>query len=404
MKKDNKKNVKLFGFKDKFARRRTILVIGIIIFLIVLKSIISTVSENKQPEKITLLLDNNIIKLKQEMFLDDKGTIYLSKEDIENIFDKNLYYNEAEKELITTFNKHIAVLKADEKFMLVNDSNVELKSPMIEKNKKVYLPFSNMGIVYDLEFEYSEPNKRVIADSVSKEKSKALSLGKYRLKEKPSMFSKKTDKLENGEDLIVIEKSGKYCKVRSSKGEVGYIKEKKISDIEKVRDNWEVPQIDVNILKDASDINKNYSNVKLDENKTNVVTPTFFYIDMGENGPQILDKTNSNTEEFTKYMDWVKDNKIEVWATLSNNSDISNSLRTYPERNKIINDLYYILVEHEFQGVNINFEKIDDINSFNRFIIELTPRLKELGLKVSIKTNKNVDEEKLKDVVDIIIK
>ena len=222
--------------------------------------------------------------------------------------------------------------------MLVNDSNVELKSPMIEKNKKVYLPFSNMGIVYDLEFEYSEPNKRVIADSVSKEKSKALSLGKYRLKEKPSMFSKKTDKLENGEDLIVIEKSGKYCKVRSSKGEVGYIKEKKISDIEKVRDNWEVPQIDVNILKDASDINKNYSNVKLDENKTNVVTPTFFYI------------------------------------------------------------------EHEFQGVNINFEKIDDINSFNRFIIELTPRLKELGLKVSIKTNKNVDEEKLKDVVDIIIK
>ena len=402
--KKKKNNVRLFGFKDKYARRRTIFVIGLIIIFVILKNIFCMVSENKQPEKITFLLDNNLIKLKQEMFVDEKGTIYISKEDIENIFDKNLYYNKAEKELITTFNKHIAVLKTNEKFMLVNDSNVELKSPMIEKDKKVYLPFSNMGIVYDLEFEYSEHNKRVIADSVSKEKKKALALKNLRLKEKPGMFSKKTEKIENGEDLIVIEKSGKYYKVRSSDGNLGYVKEKKISDVEKIRDNWEETKVDVNILEEASNITKNYSKAELDNKKTNVVVPTFFYIDIGENGSQILDKTNSNTEEFTKYMNWVKDNKIEVWATLSNNSEVSNSLRTYTERNKIINDLYYTLVEHEFQGVNIDFDKIDDINSFNRFVVELTPRLKELGLKVSIKANKNVDEDKLKEVVDMIIK
>ena len=399
-----KNKIKLFGLKDKYARRRTFLAIGIIILFIILKSILCVFLGDKEPKEVSFLLDNKLVNLKQEMFLDDKGTVYISKDDVEELFDKNIYYNEAEKELITTFNKHIALLKIDENFMLVNDSNVELKSPMIEKEKKVYLPLSDMGIVYDLEIEYSKNSKRVIADSVSRSKKRALALKNLKLKEKPGIFSKKIEKISNGEYLIVIDKEGKYCKVRSSNGNIGYIKEKKLSDIEKLRDNWVEPKIEVNILEDASNMNKNYKNAKLDDQKTNIVTPKFFYVDVGENGSQILDKTNSSTEEFTRYIEWIKDKNIEVWATLSNNSDVSDSLRTYSDRNKVINELYYILVEHEFQGVNIDFEKIDDINSFNRFIIELTPRLKELGLKVSIKSNKNVDEEKLKDVVDIIIK
>lgn len=397
-----RKKVKLFGFKDKFARRRTFLAIGIVLFIIIV--IIGLVYSKKEPRKVSFLLDNEIVETKKEIFLDDNGTVYLSKEDISNIFDKTLYYNEAEKELITTFNKHIALLKVDETFMVVNDSNVELKSPMIEKNKVVYLPLTEMGIIYDLEFEYSESNKMVIADSLSKEKSQAVALKKFRLKDKPSIFSKKTEKIQQGEYLFVIENTGKYYKIRSTDGNIGYVKKSKLSNLEKIRDNLEKEKINVNILKEASDLSKKYSNAKLDENKKNVVIPTFFYVDSGKSNPKILDKTNSNTENFTKYMNWVKENNIEVWATLSNNSEVSNSLRTYTNRNKIINDLYYILVEHEFQGVNINFEKIDDVNSFNRFIIELTPRLKELGLNVAVTANKNIDTEKLKDVVDTIIK
>ncbi|MBR3697167.1 MAG: hypothetical protein IKM97_02710 [Clostridia bacterium] len=218
------------------------------------------------------------------------------------------------------------------------------------------------------------------------------------------MFSKKDEKIEEGENLIVIEEIGKYYKVRSINGSIGYVKKSKLSSVEKIRDNWENQKIEANILKNSSDLNKDYSKVEIVKEELNVVIPTFFYVDIGENGVQILDKTKSKTEDYIKYMNWVKENNIEVWATLSNNSEVSNSLRTYTDRNKVINDLYYILVEYEFQGVNINFEKIDDVNSFNRFIIELAPKLKELGLKVAITTNKNIDTEKLKDIVDIIIK
>lgn len=394
-----KKKKKKF-LKDKYARRRMALFLGIIAFCIIVRLIVGAFSNNKINNKISFLLDNQKLNLKDEIYIDEDNVIYLSKNDIEKNFDDTIYYNDAEKELITTFNKHIALLKIDETFMVVNDSNVELKSPLIEKEKKVYIPISEMGIVYDLEFEYSENTKTVIADSLLKEKKRAIILKKMNLKEKPKMFSKKIEKLEQGEYVVVIDEDGKYSKVRTSNGNIGYVKSKKISDTETIREEWIDSKVNVNILKDASDMNKNYSNVSLSSEKTNIVVPTFFYIDTNST---ILDKTGSTTEEYTKYMNWIKEKNIEVWATLVNNVEVSNSLRTYSERNKIINSLYYTLVEYKFSGVNINFEKIDDVNSFNRFIIELTPRLKELGLKVAVTYNKNVDKEKLKDIVDIII-
>ena len=224
-----KKKVKLFGFKDKYARRRTALAAGLLLFLLlILKLIFGFSLVDKANSKISFLLNNEKTELKKEMILDDNGVFYLSKEDIENIFDKTLYYNEAEKELITTYNKHIALLKVDEKFMLVNDSNVELKSPMIEKGKTIYIPVSEMGIVYDLEFEYSAEDKRLIADSISKEKRRALALKKFKLKERPGIFSKKTEKIEHGEYLVIVEEVGKYYKVRSSNGNLGYVKKNKL--------------------------------------------------------------------------------------------------------------------------------------------------------------------------------
>ena len=98
--KKRKKKAKFFGFKDKFARRRTFLVLGIIILCFVLKIILCGNYIKKEPKELSFLLDNEIVKLKNEIFLDDNETVYISKEDISNIFDKTLYYNEAEKELI----------------------------------------------------------------------------------------------------------------------------------------------------------------------------------------------------------------------------------------------------------------------------------------------------------------
>ena len=55
--------------------------------------------------------------------------------DIQDIFDEMIYYNDAEKELITTYNKHVALLKIGESSMLVNDKKVNLSGNLQEIKK-----------------------------------------------------------------------------------------------------------------------------------------------------------------------------------------------------------------------------------------------------------------------------
>ena len=151
---------------NKYAKRRRIAILAVVlvIALIIVLLNIFKVEAHKKPDKISLMLNNEIVELEKEMYKEEEN-IYISKEDIVKLFDDTLYYNEAEKELITTYNTHIALLKVDETFMVLNDSNVELKGCLTEKDGVIYLPLTDLGIVYDLEIEYSEEYNRVILSS-----------------------------------------------------------------------------------------------------------------------------------------------------------------------------------------------------------------------------------------------
>ena len=386
---------------NKYAKRRRIAILAVVlvIALIIVLLNIFKVEAHKKPDKISLMLNNEIVELEKEMYKEEEN-IYISKEDIVKLFDDTLYYNEAEKELITTYNTHIALLKVDETFMVLNDSNVELKGCLTEKDGVNYLPLTDLGIVYDLEIEYSEEYNRVILSSTQEEKKQAITLKKATLKEKPSMFSKKIEKLDMSEYVVVLGTEKKYKKVRTENGNIGYVKENKISNEETIREKMVNPVLDVNIVEDASDILKQHDNSLFSTEKQNVVIPTFFTLDKDQ---KVLDKTNSSTNSFASYTNWIRENNVQIWATITNSANISENLLTYTQRNSVINSIYNYLMQYQFQGINIDFDKIDDINSFNRFLIELKPKLKESGLKLCITYNNSLDKNKIQNIADWII-
>lgn len=386
---------------NKYAKRRRIAILAVVlvIALIIVLLNIFKVEAHKKPDKISLMLNNEIVELEKEMYKEEEN-IYISKEDIVKLFDDTLYYNEAEKELITTYNTHIALLKVDETFMVLNDSNVELKGCLTEKDGIIYLPLTDLGIVYDLEIEYSEEYNRVILSSTQEEKKQAITLKKATLKEKPSMFSKKIEKLDMSEYVVVLGTEKKYKKVRTENGNIGYVKENKISNEETIREKMVNPVLDVNIVEDASDILKQHDNSLFSTEKQNVVIPTFFTLDKDQ---KVLDKTNSSTNSFASYTNWIRENNVQIWATITNSANISENLLTYTQRNSVINSIYNYLMQYQFQGINIDFDKIDDINSFNRFLIELKPKLKESGLKLCITYNNSLDKNKIQNIADWII-
>ena len=125
-----------------------------------------------------------------------------------------------------------------------------------------------------------------------------------------------------------------------------------------------------------------YDNLdEVDEKKLNVVVPTFFYVDSDS---KVLNKTGSKTAAYSVYKDWMEENKLIFMPTVDSNVLVSESMLSYTQRSQIINSLVSLVKENEYMGINIGFNAVDDVNSFNRFIIELMPRMQEMGIVVSV--------------------
>ena len=381
------------GKKLNMKKVRLFIILPLLIIFIFL---IRNGSTEKLNDKLRILYNNELVEYSKEPIIED-NKIFLSKDDVMNVFDKTIYYNSAEKELITTFNKHIALLKVDEEYMVLNDSTIKIESSLKDEDGEIYLPMNELKTVYDIELAYSSENKTIMMDSTSKEKKTAAIVKNTTLKEKDSFLSKGIEKIKEGSEVVVIEETPKYLKVRTDKGNIGYIKTKKASEIKKIRDNYDEEKDDLNYLDKYSDVKKAYEDLKVDVKKYNVVAPKLYTLE----NTSLVDKTSY--EEVASYRAWADANNLNVIPMLDLGGTVSKTIITYAQRNKVINDLYVSLVNGGYRGVVINFENIDDINSFYRFLIEITPKFKESGMKVIVKYNSNMDKDKVKEIVDYVV-
>ena len=390
-KKNTKKKI------DKYVGRRIAAVSIIVALILIIINIICGNNEDKTNE-LKILYNNKEIDY-SNVIVESGDRIYFSINDLTKIFDNNLFYNDAEKELITTFNKHVALLKVDETFMVVNDSNVKLSTSVKEINDIVLVPINDMEIVYDIEINYSEDENILMLDSIDKEKKEATTLKNVKVKEEKGAFKKTIEKVEENQKVFVIAKEDKYYKVRTQNGNIGFIKENKLSEVKNVRDNLVVEKIDLNILKENRDV-KVYEDVKCEDNKLNIVNPDVLNLDSNS---EIATNAIVSSDSFTEYISWANENNIYVMPTLKNSVSVSSNLLAYSDRNKFINGLYVLLVKNGAKGVYIDFEEIDDLNSFYRFLIELTPKFKESGMYVIVENNKLLDKTKLESIVDYVV-
>lgn len=374
--------------------------ITLLVALIAIIIIFSITGKKDEYENLTVLLNNEFIELSDEPIIDENQNIYFSKDDIQNIFDDTIYYNEAEKELITTYNTHVALLKVDEKYALINDENIEIEGKLQEKNNEIYVPIKDIQEVYDIEISYSSKTNRIIIDSTLNKKIESTIIKRTKLKTRKGLFAKKTESLIVGDKVTILEEDGKYKKVKTANGNIGYIKTKKLSSENVIREDTVYTNQEIKVYSNYSNISGVYENLTVDESFINCVIPTFFYL---EKEAKVLDKTTSTTATYAVYKNWADTNKLTILPTFSNDAEVSNSLLSYSQRSQVINELIGYLKEHQYFGINVNFNSINDINSFYRFIIEFSPRLKNENLKLAVTLNKNIDKNKIEKLVDYII-
>lgn len=218
------KNIKI----DKYFGRRLLALCIIALLIIIVYS--SIFKSNKISNEFTVLYNNEKLNLKDRIIVYDNDIIYFSKEDVRSIWDSTIFYNETEKELITTYNKHIALLKVGQNNMLVNDANIEIKSSILEIDNKIYIPINELLMIYDIELNVSKENNKIIIDSFTETKIEAKVSNNCKVKTKTSLFSKSIEKLKKDDIIYILEDIGKYKKVKTQNGNIGYIKAKKVYD------------------------------------------------------------------------------------------------------------------------------------------------------------------------------
>lgn len=386
-----KQKITLGRTKDNKKKIKKILII--IIAIILIGTIAYNISNNIIVDKnksINLVINNKNVtsNLKKEIIIENDN-IYISKQDLGNFFDKYIYEDTENNNIVTTYNNKIASISLEKNKININGSTKNTYAHAENKEGTIYVPITELEDVYGIEIKYLPDSKVLTIDSTSKEQKKGIITKNVSVKSSTKFISKTIDKVKKGSYVIVVSEDKGYTKIRTENGKVGYVKTNKVANTVVVREEMqETKQIEgkVNMVWDY------YSEVASAPDRTgvtmdgvNVVSPAFFHLNISG------ELTENVGTQGQAYIDWAHSNGYKVWPMVQNAGNgmlnvTSNIMNDYNKRQKLINQIVNYCVKYKLDGINIDFEnmKKEDKDMYSRFIIELTPRLKDMGIVVSV--------------------
>ena len=348
--------------------------------------------------KTNLVINNsNTTKNLKNDVIVENGVVYVSTKDIANFFDDHIFYDNKYNQIITTSETKVATLKLNENKAKVNGSTVDLVASAKKIGEQFYLPFSEISeSVYNVETTYIEDTNTVVLVSLDRELTYANSSKKNSVKSKPTMFSKTVDKIEKGDNVTVVpSKNGDengWTKVTTENGKIGYVKTTTLANTKKIRDNLEMgKQIQGNVSLVWEYFSK-YAKAPQRTEKidgVNVVAHTFFSLSDSKKGAIVANVGQAGQN----YINWAHSNGYRVWPWVANEATnkadkdlTSEILNDYKLREKLISSIVSAVEMYNLDGINLDFENMyeSDKDAYSRLVIELAPRLKELGKVLSV--------------------
>lgn len=348
--------------KLKFMRNVIVGVIALLIAAFII-NIAPGYKRDKYKDVVNLIIDEHNVTedLKNMLYINENKTVYMSEEDVRELFDENIYYDQQYNQIITTSYTKVANIEIEEKQMNVNDSKVNMLDAIIKINDKIYLPISDMELVYNIKIKYIEETNRVVIENLNRGLIKATVTDNASIKFKQRSLSKDVGEVVKGEQVSCYYTTSRgWRQIRTENGTVGYVKANKLDDEYIIRQDMEQKQKAKKIKIDLSQNQFNYTD---------------------ENG------------------------EVKLWQTInlkSMSNDIEEMLKDYKARTQTIDVVMNLLGGNDIKGININFDGIEDKEVCKRFAIELSPKLREIGITTCVTLTKDMKTKEYENIVDYI--
>ena len=348
--------------KLKFMRNVIVGVIALLIAAFII-NIAPGYKRDKYKDVVNLIIDEHNVTedLKNMLYINENKTVYMSEEDVRELFDENIYYDQQYNQIITTSYTKVANIEIEEKQMNINDSKVNMLDAIIKINDKIYLPISDMELVYNIKIKYIEETNRVVIENLNRGLIKATVTDNASIKFKQRSLSKDVGEVVKGEQVSCYYTTSRgWRQIRTENGTVGYVKANKLDDEYIIRQDMEQKQKAKKIKIDLSQNQFNYTD---------------------ENG------------------------EVKLWQTInlkSMSNDIEEMLKDYKTRTQTIDVVMNLLGGNDIKGININFDGIEDKEVCKRFAIELSPKLREIGITTCVTLTKDMKTKEYENIVDYI--
>ena len=295
----------------------------------------------------------------------------------------------------TTDSEVISVNKGESVYSSGRDSKDMGLTIISEQNGAVYLSLDFVMLFTDVNYELTEgtPN-RVVLETKGYEKNVATLKKNMALRQFGGPKSKILKDGEKGEAVTIVESYGKWVRVLTSDGVLGCLKAKYLTDktTETVAARLEertYNHISMNetVCLGWHQVTSESGNASLDEaiaatKGLNVISPTWFHLSDNNGGISSIASMD--------YVTKCHNQGIQVWGLVSNFEEdgVSSStvLNNTASRDNLINNIVAKAVAYNLDGVNIDFEMLDDscADGFIEFIRELSLKCENNDLVLSV--------------------
>lgn len=342
--------------------------------------------------QVAIILQNELIN--ERAFIDN-GILYVGYDFVKNMLNEKFYWDNNENVLIYTTPTDVikAQLGSQEYYVTKVKNNVDYVIVKTE-GTKVYVALDFVKQYSNIEYNlYESPNRLCITNGWGTEVSMATLKKDTKIRVDKSIKSDIVFGCKTATEVTVLEKGKKWSKVITADGSFGFVQNKSVTKENKktLTNDYKAPEY-TSIKKEgivsmawhmvtAQAANSQLVDLVTSAKGLNVISPTWFRLSDNEgNMTSLVD---------TDYVARAHLIGLEVWAMVDDQSSDSDNRQIFPytsKREKIINQLVATAIEHNIDGINIDFEYItsDIADDYMQFLRELSVKCRINGIVLSV--------------------
>lgn len=342
-------------------------------------------------KEVALLLQDEVVEEKG-LLID--GVVYVDYDTVKSYFNSRFYWDSNENVLLYTTPTDLIKAEIGSKdYYVTKTKNSENYVILKVDGDRALIAIDFVQKYTNIEYEFlTEPNRMHVTynwGNVTYADVKKADKVRYQ----GGIKSKILTEVSENDMVVVLEEGDSWTKVRTLDGFIGYIENKRLSNIreEETFREFEEP-VYTNISKDYT-INMVWHQVTnqtandtlmtaLSKTKgVNTISPTWFSLSDNEG--------NVSSLASASYVEYAHQQGVEVWALVDNfNPEVStyDVLSYTSKREKLINSLIASAIELNLDGINIDFEQlsVEAGEPFIQFIRELSIKCRNNGIILSI--------------------